>query len=214
MRLSAHRDFVRRHGPAAWALRVLERCLARAFRIRVYVAYVLDAPLGVTNADARYSLRELSVNELKTYATDPVWDLTPSFVDGAYARGHRCVAAFDAGRLCGYAWYSVDETMLEQGISVRPAPGFTYSYKHFTHPSVRGKRVQRCLATAAVEARRLAGERGLVTFITMGNFSSRRSVEAIGAREVGWALLSRRGRRRVFARHQHPESACFALRVT
>lgn len=213
MKLSAHRDFIRRHGLLAWPVLLAERLLWRLCRVRIYLAYGLGSPLQAPRQESQFQLRVLSAADLAPYADDPAWDLSPSFVDQALKRGHRCVGAFDESNLCGYAWYAQDETLLEPGYSITPLRGLTYSYKHFTHPRVRGRMVQRCLAASAVEARRTAGDAGLVTFIAVDNFSSRRSVESIGARVIGCIVLRPGAQRRGWARHWGGEEPAFSLRI-
>lgn len=212
MNLSAHREFVRRHGLRAWPVLAVARAVSRLLRVRLYLAYVICLPVPLSNHHARFSRRSLDATGLSPLITDGTWDLTEEFVHEAFARGDCCIGAYDGEQLCGYAWYTEKETAVERGLTLTPMSGLTYSYKHFTHPSARGQAVQRCLAGAAVASRRSEGGAGLVTLIAVDNFASRRSVASVGAKVTGFVLFRGHPSRWLLTQQWFRGGAAFAVR--
>lgn len=213
MNVSAHRVFARRFGVRAWIIATAERLVFRLLSTRVLLAYTVAEPIREGEIDAQFVVRELTRDELMSLGADREWDLSPRFIEVRLMQGHRCMGAFDHGRLCGYAWYSDVEAGLEPGAMVTPLMGLTYSYKHFTHPNYRGRSAQRCLVARALEASRERARSGLLIFIGIGNFASRRSVEAVGARVRGFTLLRGRPARACFTRHFERAAATFRVRI-
>lgn len=197
LNLPAHLIFIRRFGLFAWPVLLFGRALARYLSVRLSVVYALD-PKGVpTDFGDGFTVRPLERHEIDWLVENREWDLSASFVEHATRDGHRCIGAFRDAQLCGYAWYATGWAEVEPNVVIHPLDARTYSFKHFTHPSVRGLAAQKCLACAALEASRLSGGRGLLTVIRVDNFPSRRSVKRLSARAVGLLLV--RGRRRVKA---------------
>src|SRR4029453_4976700 len=110
-------------------------------------------------------LAVLTAEHLATLsAGDAALDMTTDFAEDAIRRRHTGVAVLIDRAIASYCWLSVTETVVVEGLVVRPAAGSCYVYKAFTAPRYRGTGLLgACLRHASrIAAEELGAER-LVT---------------------------------------------------
>jgi hypothetical protein len=119
------------------------------------------------------------------------YDMTPAFVEEAFARGDDCYTLRDGDRLVSFSWYSRRSTPISEGLAVRLDPSWIYSYKSFTHPDYRGQRLHGITLSLALRSYADRGWRGAIGFVRSNNFPSRRSLARAGWRPFGAIVLVR-----------------------
>ncbi|HXS51495.1 MAG TPA: hypothetical protein VN782_03105 [Usitatibacter sp.] len=120
-------------------------------------------------------------------------EFSEPFLRRAFARGDRCYALFDRGRLASYGWYSTRPTSIDEHFELHFDSRYCYMYKGFTAPAYRGRRLHAigmCRALAAVSDE---GRLGLISYVYSNNFASLRSVERMGYRIFGTVYALRVG---------------------
>jgi len=147
-------------------------------------AYLTD---GIT-------VRIASPKELLKAAGDPELDLGVDFVRDALARGDMAFGAFEGDRLVGYTWRTFTAAPDRDGLWARVSHPCQYSYKAFTRPSHRGRRIHVAItfvADAYLLERGYAFEVGymeIANFSSIGvaNFLGRQKDRLRWIREVVW----------------------------
>jgi hypothetical protein len=125
--------------------------------------------------------------ELFRAANDPDLDLSLDFVRDALARGDMAFGAFDGDDLVGYTWRTFTAAPDGGGLWARVSRPYQYSYKAFTRPSWRGKRVHVAItffADAYLLGRGYAFEVG---YMEINNFASIGVANFLGRRRIGYA---------------------------
>jgi hypothetical protein len=172
---------------------LLHRALSSVVYFRHLKTYVLtpqtvnpaSAP-AVTPYDCRFGDRET----LLRLAGTP--DLPVAFVKAALDKGDRCFLVMDGPRLAGYAWYSTSPTRFDSKhdrLTLSCGSAYLYSYKGFTVPEYRGRRVHALGKLRVIEEAARQGYRGLVSYVDFDNYRSIRSLERVGYRNFGRALI-------------------------
>jgi len=137
-------------------------------------------PSGIT-------VRIVRLEELLKAADDPELDLGIDFVRDAVARGDMAFGAFEGDRLVGYTWRTFTAAPDRDGLWVKVSHPYQYSYKAFTRPSHRRKRIHVAItffADAYLLARGYAFEVG---YLEVSNFSSIGVADFLGRRKLGYA---------------------------
>src|SRR5882672_11168944 len=132
-------------------------------------------------------VRIVAPDELFGAADDPELDLDRDFVRDALARGDMAFGAFEGDRLVGYTWRTFSAAPDREGLSVRVSRPYQYSYKAFTRPSYRRRRIHVAI-TAFADAYLL--ERGYtfeVGYMEITNFASISVADFLGRRRIGYA---------------------------
>jgi GNAT superfamily N-acetyltransferase len=113
--------------------------------------------------------------------------LAGDFVEPALARGDICLAAFDGEALIAYVWRSFSAAPHADGLWVQVDMPYWYTYKAYTHPDYRGRRLSGLLTLFGDAVCRDRGYRRGVGFIETHNYPSIRANERLGSLTVGYA---------------------------
>ena len=141
--------------------------------------------------DPRYEHGFLDEPALRRFARDDVYDISDRFLDEALARGDRCYAIVDGGRLASFGWYARRPTPIEPGLHLCFDPRSVYMYKGFTHEDYRGRRLHAIGMTRALSHVLSEGADGIVSYVATTNASSLRSCYRMGYEDVGRIYVAR-----------------------
>ena len=117
------------------------------------------------------------------------YDMSPTFVEEARARGDECFALRDGDRLVSFSWYARRPRLIIDRLVVHFDPPWLYSYKGFPHPDYRGQRLQGTTLSLALRSYCEHGWRSAIGFLRSNNLQSRRSVDRAGWRAFGRVFL-------------------------
>jgi hypothetical protein len=137
-------------------------------------------PSGIT-------VRIVPPEDLLRAARDPELDLGLDFVRDALARGDMAFGAFDGDRLVGYTWRTFTAAPDREGLWARVSRPYQYSYKAFTRPSCRGKRIHVAITFFADAYLRRRGYAFEVGYMEISNFPSIGVANFLGRRRIGYA---------------------------
>ena len=140
---------------------------------------------------AGFDARFVDADTLWGYTLDSSHQMTPEFLRTALARGDRCYALLDGGRLAAYGWYSDLRTPLDADFVLHFDRAWTYMYKGYTMPAYRGRRLHAVGMCGALRALTDEGKKGLISCVASDNFASLRSVTRMGYRIFGDVYLLR-----------------------
>ena len=133
------------------------------------------------------TVRIVAPEELFRAANDPELDLSLDFVRDALARGDMAFGAFDRDRLVGYTWRTFTAAPDSGGLWARVSRPYQYSYKAFTRPSWRGKRVHVAITFFADTYLLGRGYAFEVGYMEISNFASIGVANFLGRRRIGYA---------------------------
>jgi hypothetical protein len=120
-------------------------------------------------------------------ADDPELDLDLEFIRGALARGDMAFGAFEGDRLVGYTWRTFTAAPDRDGLWARVSHPCQYSYKAFTRPSHRGRRIHVAITFFADAYLLRRGYAFEVGYMEITNFSSIGVANFLGRRRIGYA---------------------------
>jgi len=132
-------------------------------------------------------VRIVRPEELLTAADDPELDLGLDFVRDALARCDMAFGAFDGDRLVGYTWRTFTAAPDREGLWARVTHPYQYSYKAFTRPSYRGKRIHVAITFFADAYLLRRGYAFEVGYLEISNFASIGVANFLGRRKIGYA---------------------------
>ncbi len=188
-RIDNVREDIRRWGVIkALYVRVMWR-LQKYLGFRLFVVHsrVLTGDVPDDDIPDGSSVRMLGEDELTEFSRDPSLGLSASFVAGARARGDVCFGYLERGLLVSYEWIGTKPTPAEAGLWVRFGEGYSYSYKAFTVPAHRGRRLQQRLVHRSEHWRISQGSRYNIGYIDTRNLASIAADRRYGNRPVGYA---------------------------
>lgn len=169
-------------------IRVMSR-LGRHTGLRIYRVNVRPlvrrAPEPTLPGDI--SLRVVKPEELLTAADDPELDIHPDFVRDALARGDMAFGAFEGDRLVGYTWRTFTCAPHVDGLWVRVDRPYQYSYKAFTRPSHRRRRIHVAITFFADIYLLERGYTAEVGLVEISNFASLAVADSLGRQRIGYA---------------------------
>jgi hypothetical protein len=134
-----------------------------------------------------FSIRVASRAELDRAAAELPRQLNREFIDAAMARGDLCFGVFEGERMMAWVWRSFSTAPHADGLWVRVDWPNCYSYKSYTRPDLRGRRLIGRLTLYADQVCREKGCEHSVGFIETHNYASIRANERLGSRRVGYA---------------------------
>lgn len=178
--------------------------LSRWFGIKVY--YVYKRPLSAEQdvpgrLDEGYRIQLMTEHDLARYADDPDLRLRSDFISAAARRGDLCFGILYREQLVGYRWVSLSGCSPgeKQMFICYAHPQRSYSYKGFTHPDHRGKRLL-LHSTAFADAYLLRnGYTESVAYTETHNFASLKHASRLrGVAPIGLVVSIRVLGRRVF----------------
>jgi hypothetical protein len=157
---------------AAWRVRAGR--LGLLMRLDPSVPVPNDVPAGIT-------IRSLTPAEALRFADDANPRFSPAVLRTCLARGDRCIAAFDGGRLVGAKWFATS-AVRQLGAWWWPVAPAVIGHLAWVDPAVRGRRIG-----GAVTAGFRRENRGvpILAVVEVGNFAERRSMKRSGYRCVG-----------------------------
>ena len=133
------------------------------------------------------AVRIVPPDELLKAAGDPNLDLSIDFVREALARGDLAFGAFAGDRLVGYTWRTFTAAPDRDGLWARVSHPYQYSYKAFTRPSYRRKRIHVAITSRADAYLLGRGYRFEVGYTEIDNFAAIGVADFLGRRRVGYA---------------------------
>jgi hypothetical protein len=136
---------------------------------------------GITVRVARFE-------ELVKAAEDPELDMEPGFVRATLKRGDTIFGAFYGDRLVSYAFRSISGLphVEEHDVWARGRRPYVLSYKGYTRPLWRGKRIHAAVARYSDAHFLERGYTAEVNFIELTNFSSFRQSRFLERQPVGY----------------------------
>src|SRR6267142_2415271 len=173
----------------------------RSFLIRVVSALRRYAGLHIYRINVRplvaqspaprlpggITVRIVPREELLKAAGDPGLDLDLDFIRDALARGDMAFGAFEGRRLVGYTWRTFTAAPDRDGLWARVSHPYQYSYKAFTRPSHRRKRIHVAITAFADAYLLRRGYAFEVGYLEITNFASIGLADFLGRRKVGYA---------------------------
>jgi ribosomal protein S18 acetylase RimI-like enzyme len=181
----------------------LDRLLVRGASLHIlHVLLLQRSTLRAHPLDTTVEARFLTPKEVRRLARDPANQLSPEFADRAAGGRDFCCGAIHGDRLTSYGWYALGSVEPEHaaGAALGLPPGVAYTYKVFTHPDFRGRRLNAACMGAALEALGSRGVDRLVSLVHWSNEASLRSCERLGFRRLGLLVVGPRGAIRIPAR--------------
>jgi len=133
------------------------------------------------------SIRKIQKAELIRYCDDPDLRLGRRFVNSAIARGDQAFGIFDGSRLVAYTWRAMAAAPHGKQVRVRvPAP-YNYSYKAYTHPDFRGRRLMPTVLLFSDKEMLEHGFSHRAGFVDIDNFESLAAGKYMGSNPIGYA---------------------------
>ena len=133
------------------------------------------------------AVRIAAPDELLKATDDPELDLDLDFVRDALARGDMAFGAFEEDRLVGYTWRTFSAAPDRDGLWARVRHPYQYSYKAFTRPSHRRKRIHVAITFFADTYLLERGYTFEVGYMEIDNFASIGVADCLGRRKIGYA---------------------------
>jgi hypothetical protein len=133
------------------------------------------------------AVRIVPPDELLKAADDPELDLAIDFVRDAQARGDIAFGAFEGDRLVGYTWRTFSAAPDHDGLWAKVSHPYQYSYKAFTRPSHRRKRIHVAITFVADAYLLGRGYTFEVGYVEIDNFASIGVADFLGRRRIGYA---------------------------
>jgi hypothetical protein len=139
-----------------------------------------DLPGGIT-------LRMVPPRTLLDAVVDPELDMEPGFVRAALARGDLAFGAFDGDYLVAYVWRTFTAAPDADGLWLKVDHPYHYTYKAFTLPSYRGKRIQAAISLLCDKYLLEQGYAAEVGYSELSDFYGIAAAEFSGRRRIGFA---------------------------
>lgn len=199
MNLARTRDIIKAHGVAAGMGDLVYRGVNRITEVTVLNAMALTMVTVdgsfLDGPDRGWGFVGLDEIIAQVRANGEALDLDEHFVRTASARGDRCYGVIDGGVLGSYGWYSELPTEVNRDLVLHYDSSYSYMYKGFTVPALRGKRLHGIGMARALAALTAEGKKGLVSYVASNNFASLRSCERLGYVEFGHVMAATLGGR-------------------
>jgi hypothetical protein len=157
------------------------------FQVDNVICFEIDRLPEPPPIDAGLEFRFLTPNEIRTAAAVPANDIAPWLIERAETGRELCFGVFVGGRLAGYGWCafgSIDARHCE-GITMSCPPCVAYTYKGFTHPEFRGKRLNGLRVLLAARELAARGIQKIVALVDWTNTPSMRSCVETGGDILG-----------------------------
>ena len=177
------KQVLREEGVRSLFLRILQEI--GALRRLVLIEVPLEDPPPSSNSSSLLEARSLQETDLDAYvAFRP--DVDVSEIRGRLAAGHRCFAAWYAGRLVSAVWVARQRAWIDYlAHEIGLAPDEAYAYDSFTVPDMRGMEIASARSGAMRRGLREAGVRRLLGAILPENQWAKRRARKRGHRRIG-----------------------------
>lgn len=175
-----------------WMRSLLNRVINRvAHGLGVYIhvvrTHMVDEHPKYPAIPPELVLRQISTQELISASTDPDLQLNPDFVNAAIERGDLAFGAFDEELLVSYIWRTVTTAPHTSDLWVRVDQPYCYSYKSYTRPSHRGKRISPAVHLFSDSEMLKRGYKWRAGFVAVENSASLAMGKHMGSNIVGYA---------------------------
>ncbi len=147
----------------------------------------LGSPSSEPSLPSGITVRIVPPLELLKAAREPDLDLDLDFVRDALARGDMAFGAFEGDRLVGYTWRTFTAAPDRDGLWARVSHPYQYSFKAFTRPSHRRKRIHVAITSFADAYLLRRGYAFEVGYLEIDNFASIGLADFMGRRKIGYA---------------------------
>lgn len=148
----------------------------------------LDVTDGSVKSDLIVDITELSQDDQGSYiACNRV--MTAEAYRQRITKGDRCFAAWYDNKIVSASWIAIDNVWID--FIARDVPlrkGEIYIYESFTHPSFRGKHIQRELFEMIVNRYKSVGYEQICVIIAPENRSNIKSRQSSGFKRDSWIL--------------------------
>lgn len=175
-----------------WTSTLFDAVMAAAHRylgIHVYVVRFRRIPAvpAYPETNPELQFRIIENDELLKYCDDPDLELGRPFVEKAILRGDLAFGAFDGPQLVSYIWRSVDSAPDAEGVWIKVAKPYNYSYKSFTRPAYRGQRISPVVHLFSDDEMRKRGYEYRAGFVAVSNRASLEMGKHMGSVVLGYA---------------------------
>ena len=185
----------------------------RAFGLHVY--RIRARPLVEANLPPLpegWSVRQVSWRELHALARDPALALKGEFLNSTAARWATMTAVFDHERLVSYAFAIAGSGPAGDDMWVKCSPPYRYSFKSFTRPESRGRRLSTYASLGSDRFFLRGGCTHAISYAATYNFASIRTEASKGNVFIGIAGYLKLGNLRVTFRSPGCRHAGFEFR--
>jgi hypothetical protein len=166
----------------------------RVFRVRVRP---LVASTGMPALPSGLSIRQVSTDELRALVAEPALQLDGTFIDSAAASTAIMTGVFENDRLAAYAFATGHAVPAGDGMWVKCDYPYRYSFKSFTRPEYRGRRLSTFASLASDAMFMNLGYTHAISYTETHNFASIRTEASKGNVLIGIAGYVRFGSSRL-----------------
>lgn len=185
-RLNAFRQ---RFGTKGAIYKSLDVILHKAFHASVHAVVWLDVEslAEMPPADAHFTFRFLTADEVGKYVQDPSFYLSPNLAEGVRDGHELCFAALAGERLAAIACYSLHVATPDKaaGATFSFPPDVAYMSFGYTHPDFRGARLHGLVMGLALQEFSKHGITKLVSLVSWSNAASLKSCWRLGYIHLG-----------------------------
>jgi len=184
---------VRRWGLWLAVRRALLTRAERWFNFRIYRIHEGASVRPPFVGDERVEVPEnthaeaLDLDTATQIAKDPLYGISPQFVEFCFAHGHQIWGLFIEGRLVNYVVRGRTLAPGEDGLVLRISEQFDYDYKAFTVPDARGRGYAKLRAQIMRDSYAGARINPLIGYISIYNYPSLRATDKEGMSVLGYA---------------------------
>lgn len=159
---------------ALWACYIAVMLALERVGVHLYLVTLGDdnPELPVPELPSGYEVRSVNLTELLPLAKADN-GLSEGFLQGAIARGDRCIANFFHGQLVGYGFVALQRAPLTNQLDIVVTDKLEYRYKGWTHPDHRRKHLSHSRARLSRKLYPLAPGHRSVSYVATHNLASR-----------------------------------------
>ncbi len=136
---------------------------------------------------AGITYRMIHKNELLEASSDPQLQLSQNFLQAATKRGDIAFGAFDGSVLVSYVWRSFGAAPHKNNLWVKVDKPYCYSYKSYTRPDYRGRRISPGVHLCSDVGMLKHGFKYRAGFVEISNWASLAMSSHMGSHYVGYA---------------------------
>ena len=180
---------VARHGPVKTALRYLYNELRRLIDFEVCVVQASSgAPYTWPDVQG-YKTRVVEQTEFLEKWSE---ELKQDDLAWPFQRGDVCTASVCQDEIVGFNFYTFQDTIVRDGLTFRVPQGYVYSFKSFTAPSHRGRKLEpdRWKASRAHRNRVLGKDPKSIFYINVTNLESLAANKMSKSSTLGYAAYA------------------------
>lgn len=168
---------------------IVVRGFVRYLGVHIYVVRVrqIQAEAKYPETNPELTFRRIEQDELRDFCQVPELKLSREFVRGAISRGDLAFGAYDGPHLVSYIWRAVESAPDADGIWIKVDKPYNYSYKSYTRPRYRGRRISPVVHLFSDHEMRKLGYEYRAGFVSISNYASLSMGKHMGSRRIGYA---------------------------